>query len=484
MADKPVPLRMVHFGRLDASDEANLDPELLLNGYLDYRDSVYQMSSGHAWYILGPKGAGKSAVFEHIRLKWGDRHDRFFVPWDLRGFPVADVTQIQTGQIAGSSRTQSAWEFLLLLRVMQSLSKDNGLDAPPEFFALVKELKKAGLIVDDWKLSVARWSSNKATFKFSLGPFGVDVDNGPIGPLEVAAVLRASLELISTSSRHIISIDGLDSFFMETNDDWSSLAGLVHAVESLNRYLAGISLPVSVVAAVRTEAFEALESTDSNKLKGHTVYLDWSPSGVGDSSQLWTLVDTKVRATNSLKASFTSTYLSADFGIGKYRSIAEYFLGYTRLLPRDLIALLGHLQDIHPGSTPVTEKEAETAVTNYSEQYFVGEIRNNLAGILPEQPGRQHKTQVFYEAVMSVRTAVFTLQDLQEDLDGELTETETKRLLKQLFEIGAIGIRTKTGTRLYRTDFIYRKATPVAFNARRDFLLHNALVLAWNKARP
>ena len=63
-----------------------------------------------------------------MRLKLKDRFDRFYVSWDLRGFPVADVTQIQTGQTAGSSRTQSAWEFLLLLRVMQSLSRDQGLE--------------------------------------------------------------------------------------------------------------------------------------------------------------------------------------------------------------------------------------------------------------------------------------------------------------------------------------------------------------------
>lgn len=483
MASKPPPLRTLHFGRLDASDEATEDPELLLNGYLDYKESVYQMTTGLAWYILGPKGAGKSAVFEHLRLKWEDRFDRFFVSWDLRGFPVADVTQIQTGQSLGSSRTQSAWEFLLLLRIFESLSSDQGLDAPKEFYSLRTELIKSGMLVDDWKLSVSRWSSSSASFKVSLGFFGFDVSNQPVGPLEVSAVLRAALGRVRTTSRHIISVDGLDSFFLETSDDWASLAGLVHAIESVNRYVGKLKLPVTVVAAVRTEAFEALESTDSNKLKSHTVYLDWSPSGVGSDSELWTLVDTKLRVSETNMKSFTETYLGADIGQGPYSRIPDYFLAYTRLLPRDLIAMLTHLQAVHPGSSPVSEHDAVSTVRNYAEQYFVGEITNNLAGILADRAGRQQKTRVFFDAVKSVKLAEFTLHEIQQELDGELAEAETKQLLRQMFEIGAIGIRTRNNNYIERTDFVYRKASPVAFNARRIFLLHNALIVAWNKAR-
>lgn len=483
MAGKPIPIRNLHFGRLDASDEATRDPELLLNGYLDYNEPVFLMSTGMAWYVLGPKGAGKSAAFEHLRLKWAGRYDRFFVSWDLRGFPVADVTQIQTGQSMGSSRAQSAWEFLLLLRVFQTLSADNGLEAPVEFTALRNELTKSGLLVDDWKLSVAKWSTSSVTFKVALGFFGLDIANRTIGPLEITAVLRAALNRVSTTSRHIISIDGLDSFFLESDDDWSSLAGLVHAVEAVNRFLEQVELPVTVVAAVRTEAFEALESTDSNKLKSHCVYLDWSPSGVGAESKLWELIDTKLRVSNPGLARFTEVYLGAPIGQGPYNRIPEYLLAYTRLLPRDMIALLTHLQSAHPGSTPVTEREAVSAVRNYAEQYFVGEISNNLAGILPNRVGRQAKTRSFFEAVMSVKSAEFTLHEIQNEVEGHLSETETKLLLRQMFEVGAIGIRTKGENRLDRIDFNYRKATPTAFNARRLFLLHNALIVAWNKSR-
>src|ERR1022692_4190592 len=101
---KPPPLRELHFGQLDAAQEAIDQPNLLLEGFYDYREAAYGISAGEVWLLLGPKGAGKTAVLEHLRLKWQSQWDRFFVYWDLRTFPVTDVTQIQTGQSPGGSR--------------------------------------------------------------------------------------------------------------------------------------------------------------------------------------------------------------------------------------------------------------------------------------------------------------------------------------------------------------------------------------------
>lgn len=122
------------------------------------------------------------------------------------------------------------------------------------------------------------------------------------------------------------------------------------------------------------------------------------------------------------------------------------------------------------------------AVHNYAEQYFVGEVRNNIAGILQDQKDRQQKTQAFFEALKGVSSAKFTLAEMQDELEGDVPVADSKRLLRQLFEVGAIGIKTKVNG-VERTDFVYRKASPVAFNSRRNFLLHNSLVAAWNKAR-
>lgn len=195
---KPTPLREMRFGQLDASQEAVDDPDLLLQGFYDYREAAYGIASGNTWLLLGPKGAGKSAVLEHLKLTWVDRYDRFFDYWDLRSFPVNDVTQIQTGQSPGAARAQAAWELLLLLRVVDSLARDNGLAAPGIFYSIKSDLVKSGLLTGDWRTKVVEWS--KATVKFNLqvAELGVEFANTPANPLQVTAILRKLISRVST----------------------------------------------------------------------------------------------------------------------------------------------------------------------------------------------------------------------------------------------------------------------------------------------
>jgi hypothetical protein len=82
-----------------------------------------------AWLSLSRHGSRAcprwlASVLEHLRLSWADRWDKFFAYWNLQDFPVADVSRIQTGESSGSARSQSAWQLILLLKIIESLRKD------------------------------------------------------------------------------------------------------------------------------------------------------------------------------------------------------------------------------------------------------------------------------------------------------------------------------------------------------------------------
>lgn len=476
--EKPPPLRELRFGQLDASQEAIDEPELLLQGFYDYREAAYGLSSRQTWLLLGPKGAGKSAVLEHIRLSWRERWDRFFTPWDLRNFPVNDVRYMQTGQSTGAARAQSAWEFVLLLRVVESLAHDQGVVAPRTFAALHADLTRSGLLAGDWKTKVAEWSKFTAKFNLRLAELGVEVNNTPVGPLQVTEILRKVLSTVSTSSQHMIALDGLDSFFFETEDEWVSLAGLIHALDSVNRFFRAEELTVSVVAAVRSDVYDVLPSAESNKLKPHSVHLDWSALGIGAGNHLWRLVGAKAAVGRPQVKDLVRTYMSAPISIGPYTELAEFLLDNTRLLPRDVVALMAVAQEVHPGSSPISQEHALELVRRYCVEYFEGEIFNNLAGIL--RTGNPRKLSVFRDAMRSLPRRTFSFHDIRSELDGELEPSEVKALLRQMFEVGGIGIRNTAG-RVEHTDFVYRKVSGAGFTTRNGFLLHNALTRAWNR---
>jgi|GEM_PF-5616727 len=464
----------LHFGHLDATQEASEEPELLKDGYYDYRQAVQGILEGSAWLVLGPKGSGKSAVLESIRLNWEGRWNRFFTYWNLAGFPVHDVTKIPTGQSQGPSRTQAAWEFLLLLRVVETLDGDQSLSAPGTFATMTKALKSNGYLTSDWTAKVAKWSSTR--FKFDAKVVGLEhqVEAETVTPLEISAYLRDQISRTATQNLHLIAIDGLDSFFFEAQDEWTSLAGLMQSVWTLNRALKEWGLPVSVVVAARSDIFDMLPGPELNKLKPHSVHLDWHANGIGAQNHLWKLLSKKVAVGKPEVTNVVSQYLNRDVVIGPHRNLAEFLLDNTRLLPRDLVALMGHLQRDYQGNGTVPEDNAKRAVQTYAEEYFVGEIFDNLAGVL--EPGYARQVASFKDALRTAPSRFFTFDYLTNELSGELDPIQVKALLKQMFETGGIGIRNGS-----YTDFVFRKISGAGFTTRYEFMLHDALTRAWHR---
>ncbi|SIR94909.1 hypothetical protein [Microbacterium sp. RURRCA19A] len=334
---------LLNFGELDAALEALEMPDLLLQGYYDYNQAVQHVLDGRTWLILGPKGSGKSAVLEHLRLRWAGHWNRFYTGWNLAGFPVNDMTNIPMGQSPGGSRNQAAWEFVLLLRLVESLAADEGIKVDAKFYAIVKNLRARGLLASDWSASVAVWSSS--TFKLDLKIFATEtrVDTSTITPLEANTYLKRMIGWCSTDSKHVVALDGLDSFFFEQKDEWTSLAGLMQAGLSLNRFLKELGLPASIVIAARSDVFDVLPGPEINRLKSHAVYLDWHANGIGSKNHLWKLLTHKAQVGAPAVTSIVGQYLSKSVAVGPHMELPEYLLDHTRLLPRDAVALMRHL---------------------------------------------------------------------------------------------------------------------------------------------
>jgi hypothetical protein len=471
-------LRELRFGSLDAAEEAIYDPHLLKEGYFDYKDAAYGIGAGDVWFVLGIKGAGKSAVLEHLKLSWADQWDRFIDVWNLQDFPVANVSLMRTGETTNLARAQAAWQLILLLRVLDLLDGDQGLSASYEFQDLLRQLKKERLVGDGLRGKVIEWSTTRFTVKFPFGELGIDKRPAELSVEGLLRRIQGTIKSVKTDSQHLLALDGLDQFFFDADEEWSALAGLTYAIAALNKFFRTLRLRITIVAAIRSDIFDVLPAPDANKMKPHSVVLDWSEKGIGAGNQLWQLVTAKARVDHPEVPDIVKTYLATPIYLGPHTAISEYFLDHTRLLPRDLVALLGYLQQVKPGSGQVTEQAAKDTVRRYCDEYFQGEVFNSLAGVLPT--GKARALSSFRDAVRTVPTRCFSFEDVQSELQGELEESETKALLKQMFEVGGIGIRNASGSAEH-TDFVFRRVSRAGFTMRYGFMLHNALTRAWNR---
>ncbi|MET3975396.1 hypothetical protein [Cellulosimicrobium sp. 4261] len=464
----------LNFGEIDAALEAAEMPALLRDGYYDYNQAVQRVLNGRTWLILGSKGSGKSAVLEHIRLRWEGRWDRFFAPWELAGFPVGNVQTIWSEQTGASSRSQAAWEFLLLLRVLDSLTRDNGLTRGSTFDTVVGRLRNEGFLGNDMMSAVGAWTTTSVRIDAKL----FSVERAPVSrelsAYEVNERIRSLIRDCRSESRHLVALDGLDSFFFEQDDEWSSLAGLMQACFATNRFLMNCEVLASVVIAARSDILDVLPGPEINKLKTHSVYLDWHAYGIGAQNHLWQLLTNKAAVAHPEVKSVLGQYLKRDVKIGPHSDMAEYLLDHTRLLPRDAVALMRHLQRNYGGNGRVPESNAQTAVRKYCEEYFVGEIFDNLAGVLPAR--RARSLSAFKDALRTSPSRFFTYQFVCDETAGELASSEVKLLLRQMFEVGGIGIRNGG-----HTDFVFRRTAGGGFSVRGEFILHDALTRAWNR---
>lgn len=471
-----VPFRLLRFGHLDANQEATDDPTLLTTGYYDYREAAFGLSTRRAYFILGPKGSGKSAVIEHMRLTWEDTWDRFFTRWDLRGFPVADVAAIQTGQGRGSARSQAAWEFLLLLKVFESLKNDAGLARSHELDAVFRWADSQDLLTGGTRARVSAWKAQEVRFDLKVLGGTFTKDKRSASALEASSILSSGIQGADTHSQHIIALDGLDSFYFEEDNEWTSLGGLMQAILSLNLRFKSHNLPISIVAALRSDIFDLLPGGENNKLKPNSIHLDWNYGGIGVRNHLWDLLTVKARAHHPDVTSIPNQYFSRPVAIGPHTEMKEFLLEHTRLLPRDAVALMGYIQQSYKGDSTVPEANAKQAVERYCEEYFVGEIFDNLSGTATGVSPR--KLRIFQDALRSLPSRKFKFAALEAELDGELTKPQVRELLRQMFDCGGIGIYNPTAKYF---DFAFRRVSGAAFTLNQELILHQALVRAWNR---
>ena len=472
------PLRELHFGELDASQEAARSPELLTKGYFDFRSAAYAISSQGTWLLLGPKGAGKSAVLEYLKLTWQGRYNRFFKYWELDSFPVVDVAKVDPSGQSGL-RAKPAWEMLLLLKLLESFAEDEGATKSNDFTTLVQELRKSGLLTQDLARVVTSLASNTWTIDLKLFKWSGEQRSKDTSITDIVHDIRKVLLGFSTESQHLLALDGLDTFFFEGGTGWESLSGLIDALAAVNNFLLSLKLPASVVMTLRSDHFDALNSQNSNKLKDRTVFLDWAGGGIGAQNSLWQIVTRKAAVARPEVSDLVRQYLSLPVQKPEFPSVAEYLLSYTRLLPRDIVALMRHVQHASPGSSPVTSDAAKAAAKEYSEQYFVGELMNNLSGVLISSEA--HKVADFRDAIRSAPTRYFSFRYMTEELNGVLTPEQVRALLRRMFETGGLAVSNATTSGKRYTDFTFRRVSGGAFSTRYDYLLHDALTRAWNR---
>lgn len=473
--------RTIRFGKASAEAESATAPDLLIDGYLDSEGLTSRAIQGSEFLFLGYKGSGKTALAEHLKLRSFGDPAVFVRHTFLSAFPYRSFSKIVSGSAEPETRYPTAWSWILLVLLLDSLTGDEGLQVEDRsgFDKAIGALRKLGILpirsIHDFVVA-----SSKRSFKVTLPlDFGMDYEGGPVSGedvffLNLVEDLKRILGTVRSEGRHIVIIDGLDDILSEREVQYQSLAALVTETMRLNAELTALDVPAKVVILCRTDLYERLPGPNKNKIRqDFATEFDWyhDPRDP-QASHLVGLANLRARLVfPELKDVFWNFFPSSLDDT----PILPALLMNTRHTPRDFLQLLRHLQQYWKAGV-FSRDQLLSGLRDYSLYYFLPEIKDELVGYASADAADSALA-----LIASLGKRDFTFSELQAARGGRerYHGIDLERICEVLYEASAIGHIDRRPTGSNHISFKFRNRHSV-FNPNRRILLHRGVWKAMN----
>jgi hypothetical protein len=464
----------VEFGFADAHKEGAEAPDLLLHGFFDDTHLTEEALSGSSFLFLGYKGSGKTALAERSRLL-GDRDPTLFVTTAaLDDFSYVDFRSLAGGTGDLESRYPTVWAWLLLLFLVQSLERDEHgrAHAPAGYARTLEGLRSLNLLpLPQLRQLVTR--SAKRGFKASIPKFFEYTEERvaeghDLQLMQMANALRDAVLQFPTTSRHVLFIDGLDEILTKAELQFQALAALISEAAKLNDQLRAAGKPFKFVVLCRTDIFDRLPGANKNKIRRDSSQsLEWFDDPRDpDRTRLVQLVNLRARRSLHRELNVFEEFFPPVVG---ERPIRRFLLQHTRHLPRDVLQLMKSLQRFAPAdpAQPLSEDNVRSGIRDYSNDYFLPELRDELHGYLDADDIERS-----VKLLASLGTQRFNVHDLEVQAERlRLGDVDLDRLLHTLFECSGVGMVDASAAGRPVVTFKYRNRTAMLIPGAR-MLVH------------
>jgi len=478
----------ITFGYASAEAESSEKPELLLDGYFDPHGYVQSIMKDRYFIILGHKGTGKTSLGKHFVLS-SHNYRVFSTHILLDDFSHKLLKRVSTiSGLDDKSKFRAGWKQLLWLLVFQSYSKDQFLTQSTLIQTILREIS-----VDKLGQNISLNSILSLIRKLSIDISAYDVYkislsiSGKNGKKMTWSDLVTSIEsnlhnMPKPQSMHYIFIDGLDDIVTFRDLRMSAFAALLNEVRYINNLLNRYNMNTKIILLFRTDIYELIPDANKNKLRSdYGIYISWFEVGNAKQSPLVKLANMRANLSlNEDNIDIFERYFPRKIAIGyeEHKTI-NYLLYYTRHTPRDFLQLLEkHKYYANNTKTKFTHEDIEEAIKKYSREYFLPEIKDELAGLITE-----NDIQEIFQLMSIMRKRDFTYHDILEEAERHNLSIADgiQNILHVLYEHSAIGHIERYSERNHIT-FKYRNRDS-SFSIHQRILLHKGLFKALNIRR-
>lgn len=483
-------LKDYQFGYADAAKEYSRIPKIFENAFYDKNGTINELLCGYNFLLIGSKGSGKSAYSAKIQslAKKNYKGKPFHacpIMLDEFDFPTFNKTKFDKN-LSGGKKFLESWKFLLFVAIYRYLYTK--LDYQDDVTANAMDyLTKIGIDIDgDLKLDTFKLS--KLKISGCCGPFGASIEgNRGIDStvnykdkLNFAnSFLLKNLNKIFVNEKILFIIDGLDDILRYKKEQLDILSSLIRSIDYINDKMVRNGKGIKILLLIRTDLISLLTDPDLNKIiQDGAIKLNWN----NDIKGLKSIVNLRFMNSNQ---DTTITKKSHDYWADVFpprirsKDSCDYILDHTLLKPRDILQFLKECQRLYPDKERLTIGDVTNCLKEYSSNYFMGEMKNELTGLVSDDI--IFTLPAVLKKISSSKFNIETIKNKfkEEPSSGNINDNDIKLLLLKLFEAGYIGqvIPPMPGKKFRGSiNFKYRNpATRIDY--KQNFITHKGLIV-------
>lgn len=280
-----------------------------------------------------------------------------------------------------------------------------------------------------------------------------------------------------------IIIDGLDDMLRFKKERLLMVSGLVRAVNDLNMDFFENKIPLKIILLAREDILASVTDPDLNKIKRDAgINITWNTKD--DDLKNMIKLRFKLSGINDdeLEKQWYSLFPTKIKGKDSWDYITEFTLGK----PRDILQFLSQCQRNYPHKASLTYSELDRVLIDYSTEYFIEEMKNELAGFIDDE-----LISLIPQVLQKIGGSDFRDIDFKNNIEKLInsdTNVDYKQILLTLFENGYLGQVTETKywdkeqkKNIIRNQVIFKHKKPTTrINYDCKFSIHKGLYKALN----
>lgn len=447
--------------------------------YFWYVREVDQIVQGEKYFVIGRKGAGKTAICEFFDRKHG--YNVFAEKLSFKNFPFNELYSQKNLKYTPPNQFISIWKYLIYSTICRLMLKNEAINGD-----IRNQL--AQLYGENISLHrrVGQWVGKE--FGFSLLGFSIKVskqlpNSAPDNWIDQINFLEDFILQHAGDATYYVLFDELDEDYRDLVEQGqyqqytALITSLFKAVQDIRTTSAQNGGPrIYPVIFLRDDIYELVQDSDKNKWGDFRVDLNWDAEKIKKviAFRISRAIDANCKDILPFEAAWNRVFGSRRIRAGnKKRGINTFdFIARSTLLrPRDFVAYLQNCAqqavDEKRKITPDVVRRVDKAFSNYLRQ----ELTDELFAILPDISN-------IFDAISQLRKWNFSIKELERAYAEKVSrnfikEQDVKFVLQALFLFSVMGNTPRPGRYVFRYQ---NREARLNFNER--IVVHRGLFKA------